>query len=171
MDVSPSPHYTGLNLIHYRSWLNSDRLSMTQFVLSHNPQVSSQSLLVLQATELAGGLSEQAMQGVSIDVLQHPHWKVRVTSDVSPEELAQTVLKAWRRFRIRQGGPTDFTILALGGRKDGLATPNSLLQVGSWGVDVVETDQPSEFLANINWEGLKSGRPADAILEIYNFPQ
>ena len=143
---------------------------MTQFVLSHNPQVTSQSLPVLSTTELAAGLSEQQMQDVNLDVLQHPHWKVKVTSDLPPEELAQRVLQAWREFRIRQGISSDFTIVALGGRKDGSAVPNSLLQVGAWGVDVVETEQPSEFLASINWEGLKSGRPADAILEIYNLP-
>ena len=144
---------------------------MTQFVLSHNPQVASQSLPVMSASELANGLSDQGMQGVNVSALQHPHWKVRVDSDLDPESLAQTLLQAWRRFRESNGVQTDFTILALGGRKDGVAMSNSLLQTGSWGVDVVETDRPSEFLGSINWEGLKSGRPADAIFEIYNAPR
>ena len=111
------------------------------------------------------------MQGVNVSALQHPHWKVRVDSDLDPESLAQTLLQAWRRFRESNGVQTDFTILALGGRKDGVATSNSLLQTGSWGVDVVETDRPSEFLGSINWEGLKSGRPADAIFEIHDAPR
>ena len=144
---------------------------MTQFVLSHNPQVASQSLPVMSASELANGLSDQGMQGVNVSALQHPHWKVRVDSDLDPESLAQTLLQAWRRFRESNGVQTDFTILALGGRKDGVATSNSLLQTGSWGVDVVETDRPSEFLGSINWEGLKTGRPADAIFEIHDAPR
>ena len=144
---------------------------MTQFVLSHNPQVASRSLPVMSASELANGLSDQGMQGVNVSALQHPHWKVRVDSDLDPESLAQTLLQAWRRFRESNGVQTDFTILALGGRKDGVAMSNSLLQTGSWGVDVVETDRPSEFLGNINWEGLKSGRPADAIFEIHDAPR
>ena len=141
---------------------------MTQFVLSHNPQVASQSLPVMSASELANGLSDQ---GMNVSALQHPHWKVRVDSDLDPESLAQTLLRAWRRFRESNGVQTDFTILALGGRKDGVAMSNSLLQTGSWGVDVVETDRPSEFLGSINWEGLKSGRPADAIFEIHDAPR
>ena len=83
----------------------------------------------------------------------------------------KTLLQAWRRFRESNGVQTDFTILALGGRKDGVAMSNSLLLTGSWGVDVVETDRPSEFLGSINWEGLKSGRPADAIFEIHDAPR
>ena len=90
--------------------------------------------------------------------------------DLAPEELANVVLEAWRNYRQSGGLQSDFTIIALGGRKDGATTPNSLLKTGAWGVDVVETDRPSEFLGSINWDGLKSGRPADAILEIYNKP-
>ena len=144
---------------------------MTQFVLSHNPQISTQVLPILDASELASGLAEQGFKGFTVQALQHPHWKVRVDSDLDPESLAQTLLQAWRRFRESNGVQTDFTILALGGRKDGVATSNSLLQTGSWGVDVVETDRPSEFLGSINWEGLKSGRPADAIFEIHDAPR
>ena len=125
----------------------------------------------MSASELANGLSNQGMQGVNVSALQHPHWKVLIDSDLDPESLAQTLLQAWRRFRESNGVQTDFTILALGGRKDGVAMSNSLLQTGSWGVDVVETDRPSEFLGSINWEGLKSGRPADAIFEIHDAPR
>ena len=143
---------------------------MTQFVLSHNPQISTQVLQILDASELASGLAEQGLKGFTVQALQHPHWKVRVDSDLAPEELANVVLQAWRNYRQSGGLQSDFTIIALGGRKDGATTPNSLLKTGAWGVDVVETDRPSEFLGSINWDGLKSGRPADAILEIYNKP-
>ena len=94
-----------------------------------------------------------------------------ITSSHSPQELAEELVEAWIQLRVELGHQANHVVLALGGRKDSDAAPGSPLQKGFWGVDVVETDQPSEFLASINWEGLKSGRPADAILEIYNFPQ
>ena len=87
------------------------------------------------------------------------------------DELAAAILQAWRHFREASGIKTNFIILALGGRKDGAANPNSLLQPGAWGVDVVETEDSAEFLKAVNWNNLKEGRPLDAVFEIYNHPR
>ena len=140
---------------------------MTQFVLSHNPQISTQVLPILDASELASGLAEQGLKVFTVQALQHPHWKVRVDSDLAPEELANVVLQAWRNYRQSGGLRSDFTIIALGGRKDGATTPNSLLKTGAWGVDVVETADKSAFLKAINWEMLKASRDSNNVFEVY----
>ena len=155
-----------LNPIHYRS-LRTQVPTLTTFVLSHNPQVYSQSLPSLSATDLADGLAAQTTQDIQASGLEHPHWKVKVESSLPPNDLAQEILQSWRRLRTSSGIKTDFTILALGGRKDGVATPNSLLQPGAWGVDIVETHDTAEFLKSINWSNLKAGRPDDALLRIF----
>jgi len=57
-------------------------------------------------------------------------------------------------------------LLALGGRKDSPVGIGSVLQQGDWGVDVVETHDPSAFLTAINWSSLKQGRAEDGTFEI-----
>ena len=68
-------------------------------------------------------------------------------------------------MRKTLGHGADHELLALGGRKDNSGMPGSPLQEGSWGVDVVETQDGDAFLKTINWDGLKAGRPADGVFE------
>ena len=56
--------------------------------------------------------------------------------------------------------------MALGGRKDTDGAPGSPLEKGFWGVDVVESRSPDEFLQAINWPALKQARPEDAVFEV-----
>ncbi|MBL1211424.1 DUF2656 family protein, partial [Geminocystis sp. GBBB08] len=37
---------------------------------------------------------------------------------------------------------------------------------GDWGVDVVETLSPEEFLKSINWDSLISGRASEEIFKV-----
>jgi hypothetical protein len=63
---------------------------------------------------------------------------------------------------------TAIDTLILGGRKTSPATdmsPNSL-QIGEWGVDVVETIQAHIFLEEIAWEQMTASRPSDGIFKI-----
>jgi hypothetical protein len=44
-------------------------------------------------------------------------------------------------------------------------SPNSL-QIGEWGVDVVETIQADVFLAAIAWSEISASKPSDGIFKI-----
>ena len=139
---------------------------MTVFIVSHNLQVTSDSVPAISAQVLAEGLLNQSNAFNKAEALNHPHWLIRLESSLSPAEMAEELVQAWKKFRISSSHSSGHHWLALGGRKDSPGTSGSPLQEGSWGVDVVECPDPEQFLLGINWEGLKSGRPRDAIFEI-----
>ena len=139
---------------------------MTTFVLSHNLQVSSTEVPALSAEQIASGLLKHSDCIAEAQPLQHPHWRVSVTSDHSSQELAADLVRAWRKLRASLGHGADYELLALGGRKDSAGAPGSPLQQGGWGVDVVETIDGDRFLQGINWEGLIQGRPDDGVFDV-----
>ena len=102
----------------------------------------------------------------STEVLGHPHWKLSIASDLSPQDMAVDLVQTWSKYRRQLGHDMNHVVLALGGRKDSQASPGAPLQEGYWGVDMVETPDESTFLQAINWEALKAGRPEDAIFEV-----
>ena len=140
--------------------------TMTVFVVSHNLQITSDQVPALSAQALVEALKSQSNAFVNAEALNHPHWLIRLESSLSPEDMAEELVQAWKKFRISSSHSTQHHWLALGGRKDSPGSPGSPLQEGSWGVDVVECADPQQFLIGINWEGLKGGRPSDAIFEI-----
>ena len=91
---------------------------------------------------------------------------VRLEADLDPQILAEQLTAGWRMFRQSSGHPCTHVVMALGGRKDSTASPGSPLQLGAWGVDVVETVDPESFLMSINWDGLVKGRPADGVFKV-----
>ena len=99
-------------------------------------------------------------------VLNHPHWKLLISSDLSPQDMAVDLVQTWSEYRRQLGHDMNHFVLALGGRKDSQASPGAPLQEGYWGVDLVETPDETTFLQAINWESLKAGRPEDAIFEV-----
>lgn len=139
---------------------------MTVFVVSHNLQLNSPLTPDLSANELAKGLMHNSSKFYCSDALDHPHWLIKLESDLSVEDMANELVRAWKAFRISEGHSVSHSYLALGGRKDSTALPGAPLQMGSWGVDFVECADPDEFLSSINWDALKSSRPADGIFEI-----
>ena len=102
----------------------------------------------------------------SSEPLAHPHWLVKLESNLPVNDMANELVRAWKAFRISEGHSVSHSYLALGGRKDSTALPGAPLQMGNWGVDFVECADPDEFLSSINWDALKSSRPADGIFEI-----
>ena len=102
----------------------------------------------------------------SSEVLRHPHWKLSISSDLSPQNMAVDLVQTWAEYRRQLGHDMSHVVLALGGRKDSQASPGAPLQEGYWGVDLGETPDESTFLQAINWEALKAGRPEDAIFEV-----
>ena len=139
---------------------------MTTFVLSHNLQVQSDHVPALNFEELAQALKSLSENISSTAVLDHPHWKLSISSDLSPQELAADLVQTWSQYRRQLRHEMNHVVLALGGRKDSQASPGAPLQEGYWGVDLVETPDESTFLQAINWEALKAGRPEDAIFEV-----
>ena len=141
---------------------------MTIFVLSHNLQLDSARVPSISAQDLAQGLLSSSSLITKADALSHPHWLVRIESDLPADQMANELVKAWKQYRLDQGHATEHHWLALGGRKDTEGSPGSPLVAGSWGVDVVECGDPDAFLESINWSALKGGRPSDAVFEVKN---
>ena len=144
---------------------------MTSFVLSHNPQISSGTMTTLSATDISRGLSYHSFGVFSTTTLYHPHWMVKVESSAEANGLAEKILKSWRSFRHELGDTNNYVILALGGRKDTATVLNSPLEQGFWGVDIIETRDPQDFLSSINWNTLKGTRPTDSVFEAFNYPE
>ena len=138
-------------------------IGMTCFVLSHNLQVQETGVPPFNAAVLAAGLKAHASGIVSAEPLDHPHWLIRIESELAPADLAVDLIQAWRGFRRACGHTDGHQLLALGGRKDSPSSAGSPLTLGAWGVDVVETMDGPTFLRAIGWEALKQGRPADAV--------
>ena len=139
---------------------------MTTFVLSHNLQVQSDLVPALNFELLAQELESLSKDISSTAVLNHPHWKLSISSDLSPRDMAVNLVQTWSEYRRQLGHDMNHVVLALGGRKDSQASPGAPLQEGYWGVDLVETPDDSTFLQAINWEALKAGRSEDAIFEV-----
>ena len=143
---------------------------MTTFILSHNLQVQSELVPMLNFEHLAHALKSLSKNISSIAVLDHPHWKISISSDLPPENMAADIVQTWFQYRRQLGHEMNHIVLALGGRKDSQASPGAPLQRGYWGVDVVETLDEIAFLQEINWEAIKSGRSEDAIFEVSSKP-
>ena len=139
---------------------------MTTFVLSHNLQVQSDLVPALNFDQLAQALKSLSKNISSTTVLEHPHWKLSISTDLSPQDMADDLVQTWLQYRGQLGHDMNHVVLALGGRKDSQASPGAPLQEGNWGVDLVETLDETTFLQAINWEALKSGRSEDAIFEV-----
>ena len=139
---------------------------MTTFVLSHNLQVQSDLVPALNFELLAQELKSLSKNISSTTVLEHPHWKLSISTDLSPQDMAVDLVQTWLQYRGQLGHDMNHVVLALGGRKDSQASPGAPLQEGYWGVDLVETPDKTMFLQAINWEALKAGRSEDAIFEV-----
>ncbi len=140
-------------------------------LLSHNFTLIESEVHPLNRIEFGEvftqGLSEIA--GLTCTAISHPHWVVEVSYDAqkyTPTEVGQhcaDTLVAYRKSHTQK----DFTVMALGGVKDTPATsPSPALQTGEWGVDMVETSDPQEFLEEINWDKLAGAKPAEDIFKI-----
>ena len=139
---------------------------MTTFVLSHNLQVQSDLVPALDFQLLSQEFKSLSKNISSTAVLDHPHWKFSISSDLKPQDMAVDLVQTWSEYRRQLGHEMNHVVLALGGRKDSQASPGAPLQEGYWGVDLVETPDESTFLQAINWEALKAGRREDAIFEV-----
>ena len=149
--------------------------SSGRMFLSHNFTLPNTVLPALSRAEFVqvfiDGLADQV--DIHCRPLDNPHWIVAVTfgEGVTPQSVGQLCVAALAKARIPQlddGVGSRPHILALGGTKTTPATSDSpdTLQIGDWGVDVVETLEPESFLAGIQWDSISASKPAEAVFKI-----
>ncbi|MGB3768598.1 MAG: DUF2656 family protein [Phormidesmis sp.] len=143
----------------------------SRMLLSHNFALPEGEIHPLNREEFAAVFSKAFADkaGIEAAYIENPHWvvevryaKVRYTAKSAGELCAQT-LAGYRKDSQASG----FIVMALGGMKMTPPTggPPSLQQ-GEWGVDVVETKKPDEFLEEISWDKLTAAKPVDNVFRI-----
>ena len=116
---------------------------MTTFVLSHNLQVQSDLVPALNFELLAQELKSLSKNISSTVVLNHPHWKLSISSDLSPQDMAVDLVQTWSEYRRQLGHDMNHVVLALGGRKDSQASPGCLLYTSPSPRDKRQSRMPS----------------------------
>lgn len=149
-----------------------------RMLLSHNFNLTNNELPALNREQFAQVFSEglKDRQDITCDYIKNPHWAVEIIFPreqyTAPEigQICGEILTSKRRSQLAEGKLTTDTLI-LGGQKTTPATSSSptSLQIGEWGVDVVETLTADIFLASIKWDELTSGKSSDDIFRL-DFP-
>lgn len=143
----------------------------SRMLLSHNFTLLEGDVHPLNREEFAEVFSKAFADkaGIEAAYVETPHWVVEIRYAkvrYTPESAGELCAQALANYR-KDNQATGFDIMALGGRK---TTPSNggpqSLQQGEWGVDVVETRNPNEFLKEINWDKLAGAKPADSIFKV-----
>ena len=129
--------------------------STGRMLLSHNFNLRNNELPALTREEFAQVFIDglQGKENIKCSSIDNPHWVVEIiflTNQFEPKQIGQICGDILTNHRKSQQPDSKAMIdtLILGGRKTTPATsmsPNSL-QIGEWGVDVVETIQADVFL-------------------------
>ena len=149
--------------------------STERMLLSHNFNLRNNELPALNREKFAqvfiDGLKEQ--DNIKCSYIKNPHWVVEIifpTAEFEPQEIGQMCgdILIERRKSQQPESKLATDTLILGGRKTTPATTMSptSLQIGEWGVDVVETLQADVFLKEIAWEKMTADKPSDGIFKI-----
>ncbi len=150
---------------------NPDNRSRGRMLLSHNFALSEDNVHSLNREQFAEVFSQglDAQVGVDCALIDNPHWVVEVSYDAdrySAKEVGQICADTLAQYRIGHK-EENFYVMALGGVK---TTPPSgkppSLQMGEWGVDIVETASPEAFLEEINWDKLSGAKPPEAVFRV-----
>lgn len=146
-----------------------------RMLLSHNCTLSSTEVQVLTRTDFATVFIEglKFYTDIQCCLIENPHWIVEVIFDgeqKTPTEVAELCAQCLGAYRSAEPdkGLNSYKIMLLGGIKTTPArgTSPTSLQPGEWGVDVVETVSPEQFLANVNWEIVIQGKPSEQIFKV-----
>ena len=73
---------------------------MTTFVISHNLQVQSDHVPSFELNQLAEGLKRHANSINTVEILNHPHWLLSMTSNLSADDFAYELVKALSLIHI-----------------------------------------------------------------------
>ncbi|MGF1589989.1 MAG: DUF2656 domain-containing protein [Pleurocapsa sp.] len=146
-----------------------------RMLLSHNFNLRNNELPALEREKFAqvfiDGLKGQ--DNIQCSYIKNPHWVVEIifpTAEFEPQEIGQMcgdILIERRKSQQPESRLTTDTLI-LGGRKTTPATTMSptSLQIGEWGVDVVETPQAAVFLKEIAWSKMIADKPSDGIFKL-----
>lgn len=142
-----------------------------KFLLSHNYSLPEAIAPAIASADFCNVFAayEQAPQPWTVRLLTHPHWRCAVVTELSPEQTGQLLLNAlvsYRQQHLEQ--PITYTVMALGGIKRTPVTSNhpDTLQIGEWGVDIVETLDADSYLQTIGWATVSAERPPEDIFKV-----
>jgi hypothetical protein len=149
-------------------------------LLSHNFNLRNNELPPLEREKFAQVFIDE-LQGkdkIECRLIENPHWVVEIlfpTEKFEPIEIGQMcgeILISKRKSQQPYSKLTTDTLI-LGGRKTTPATSMSptSLQIGEWGVDVVETIAAKVFLQEIAWSKMTADKPGDGIFKIEFLPE
>lgn len=100
---------------------------------------------------------------VTVSPMEHSHWLVEVSSDtLQAAQVGMLITTHIAKQRRRSNPPVE--VLALGGQKTA-PSAFSTLNVGDWGVDVVETHDAQSFLDSISWSETVQSKDPDVIFK------
>ncbi len=144
-----------------------------RFLLSHNYNISPTLAPALTVDEFCGAFATHLSQHLAVPCqvapIAHPHWRCEIIVASPPIAIGQALVSALSQARsVQLGQPIAYQILALGGLKTTpAASPDPMaLQLGEWGVDVVETLDPPGFLANLGWDKLIANRSTAEMFQV-----
>ena len=144
-------------------------------LLSHNFNLRNNELPALKREEFAQVFIDglQGKDSIKCSYIKNPHWVVEILfpqSEFQPREVGRMCGEILTSKRKNQQPDSNVNIdtLILGGKKTTPATSMSptSLQLGEWGVDVVETIQAHVFLQEIAWSKMTANKPSDEIFKI-----
>lgn len=144
-------------------------------LLSHNFNLNNNELPAFNREQFAqafiDGMKER--EDISCNYIKNPHWVVEILFPMekyAAKEIGQIcgeILTSKRCSQLAKDKLATDTLI-LGGKKTTPAmtlSPTSL-QIGEWGVDVVETIDADLFLDSINWDNLTADKPSDSIFRL-----
>lgn len=146
-----------------------------RMLLSHNCTLSADQVSPLSRQDFANVFISGLKSHLEIQcsLIENPHWMVEVLFDPqqkSPTDVAALCAQSLGAQRSAQASKNidRYTVMLLGGLKTTPAMGNSptSLQPDEWGVDVVETTSPEQFLASLNWESVTANKPSEQIFKV-----
>ena len=147
----------------------------TRMLLSHNCTLPSGQVSELSRDDFTNVFIEglKFHSAIQCSLIENPHWIVEILFDGqqnSPTEIARLCAQALSTQRSAEADRENhsYTIMLLGGIKTTpvLGSSPTSLQPGEWGVDVVETVSPDQFLAGLNWEGVTASKSPEEIFKV-----
>lgn len=147
----------------------------TRMLLSHNCTLPQDQVHLLSRMDFANVFIEGLKPHTDCQccLIENPHWIVEILFDgqqKTPTEIATLCAQILSSHRAAEQSNSlgNHTVMLLGGVKTtpALGPSPTSLQTGEWGVDVVETLSPEEFLAGLNWEAVVKGKSSEQIFKV-----
>ena len=149
--------------------------TITRMLLSHNCTLLEGQVSSLSRQDFANAFIEglKTYTDIQCSLIDNPHWMVEILFDAqqkTPTDVAALCAQSLSTQRLAEPDRqiNSYTVMLLGGIKTTPAMGNSStsLQPGEWGVDVVETLSPEQFLAGLNWETVTASKPPEQIFKV-----